>query len=203
MSSLIWISANCICLRSTINSYYWVSFNCRAADLLKVLLFPYINLGNIWFLNNYLTKKKLRKWKLRSFNTSKNHHKFNCYKIPRRVSSFQNSSASATKWSGDADFIVSLEIHCDLAGGIFNGPESYSEKLDEPNSQWQEHYYSNTDREWKFLQLQTVNKYLYVQGTVKRADHFISLELSLVPEKEFYVLSWLVQSFRYSTFCIL
>lgn len=42
-----------------------------------------------------------------------------------------------------------------------------------------------------------------MQGTVKRADHFISLELSLVPEKEFYVLSWLVQSFRYGTFCIL
>lgn len=42
-----------------------------------------------------------------------------------------------------------------------------------------------------------------MQSTVERADHFISLELSLVPEKEFYVLSWLVQSFRYSTFCIL
>lgn len=42
-----------------------------------------------------------------------------------------------------------------------------------------------------------------MQSTVERADHFISLELTLVPEKEFYVLSWLVQSFRYSTFCIL
>lgn len=61
----------------------------------------------------------------------------------------------------------------------------------------------NMDKEWKFLQLQIVNEQLYVQGTVKRADHFISLELSLVPEKEFYVLSRLVQSFRYGTFCIL
>lgn len=51
----------------------------------------------------------------------------------------------------------------------------------------------------KCLQLQIVNE----QGTVKRADNFISLELSLVPEKEFYVLSWLVQSFRYGPFCIL
>lgn len=37
----------------------------------------------------------------------------------------------------------------------------------------------------KCLQLQIVNE----QGTVKRADNFISLEFSLVPEKEFYVLS--------------
>lgn len=38
-------------------------------------------------------------------------------------------------------------MHCDIAGGIFNGPESYSEKLDEKNSQWQKLYYCNMDRE--------------------------------------------------------
>lgn len=65
--------------------------------------------------------------------------------MPQRIASFQNGSASANKWSRDAEFIINRQINCDLAGGVFNGPESYSEKLDEPNSQWQGHYYSNMD----------------------------------------------------------
>lgn len=75
----------------------------------------------------------------------KNYYKFNSYKMPQRISSFQNSSAP-DKWSGDTEFIANLQLHCDLVGGIFNGLENYSEKLDETNIQWQGHYYCNMDR---------------------------------------------------------
>lgn len=33
----------------------------------------------------------------------------------------KTSLASFNRWNEEAGFIVNLQIHCDLAGGIFNG----------------------------------------------------------------------------------
>lgn len=137
-------------------------------------------------LNNFLTRmNNYVSEKLDPSTLHKNTTNLIATRYHKESGSFQNSSASANKWSGDAEFIINLQIHCDLAGGIFNGPESYSEKLDEQNSQWQGYYYCNTERELKLLWLQIVNEHLYVQGTVKRADHFISLELSWCQKRNF------------------
>lgn len=59
--------------------------------------------------------------------------KFNCYKILQSSCLFQNSLVFVNKLGRVVEFIVNLQLYCDLVGGIFNGFENQCEKLDEYN----------------------------------------------------------------------